>query len=73
MKKLLLIATGGTIACQKTEDGLAPQINPEDFLAYVPEYKTILHDRRNPNPESGQYQHSTRGLDQHGRNGTTGV
>ena len=41
MKKLLLIATGGTIACQKTEDGLAPQINPEDFLAYVPEYKTI--------------------------------
>ena len=41
MKKLLLIATGGTIACQKTEDGLAPQINPEDFLAYVPEYKSI--------------------------------
>jgi L-asparaginase len=41
MKKLLLIATGGTIACQKTADGLAPQINPADLLSFVPEYKSI--------------------------------
>lgn len=36
MKKLLLIATGGTIASKFTEDGLAPQINAEELLSYVP-------------------------------------
>lgn len=41
MKRLLLIATGGTIASKKTENGLVPQINPEEILSYVPEYDTI--------------------------------
>lgn len=37
MKKILLIATGGTIASRKTEDGLVPQLTPEVLLSYVPE------------------------------------
>lgn len=39
MKKILLIATGGTIACQKTDHGLAPQLSPEELLQYVPTAK----------------------------------
>lgn len=35
-KKILLIATGGTIASQHTEEGLAPQMGAEDILRYVP-------------------------------------
>ncbi|MDO5425073.1 MAG: asparaginase [Eubacteriales bacterium] len=36
MKKILLIATGGTIASKYTENGLAPQISSEELLSYVP-------------------------------------
>ena len=36
MKKLLLIATGGTIASKYTENGLSPQISSEELLSYVP-------------------------------------
>ncbi len=36
MKKILLIATGGTIASRYTEEGLSPQITPEELLSYVP-------------------------------------
>lgn len=37
MKKILLIATGGTIASKPTENGLAPQITSEELLGFVPE------------------------------------
>lgn len=37
MKKILLIATGGTIASKYTEEGLEPQITSEELLEYVPE------------------------------------
>ena len=37
MKKILLIATGGTIASKYTADGLAPQISAEELLEYIPE------------------------------------
>lgn len=37
MKQILVIATGGTIACRSTENGLVPQINMEEFLNYVPQ------------------------------------
>jgi L-asparaginase len=37
MKKLLLIATGGTIASKYTKDGLCPQISSEELLSYVPD------------------------------------
>ena len=41
MKKILLIATGGTIASKKTESGLAPQITPEELVAFLPNLKDI--------------------------------
>ncbi len=37
MKKILFIATGGTIASRKSEKGLEPQISPEELLSYVPD------------------------------------
>ena len=36
MKKILLIATGGTIASKYTSEGLCPQISSEELLSYVP-------------------------------------
>ena len=41
MKKILMIATGGTIASAPTENGLAPQLKPEDLLYYIPDAKNI--------------------------------
>lgn len=41
MKKVLLIATGGTIASVKTESGLSPKTPPDEFLKYIPEIKEI--------------------------------
>ncbi len=37
MKKILLIATGGTIACSESEKGLAPGVSAEQLVAYVPQ------------------------------------
>ncbi|MCI9276999.1 MAG: asparaginase [Lachnospiraceae bacterium] len=39
MKRILLIATGGTIASGYTKEGLTPQIEAGDLLRYVEEYK----------------------------------
>ena len=36
MKKILLIATGGTIASKYTSEGLCPQISSEELLSFVP-------------------------------------
>lgn len=41
MKRILLIATGGTIASLKTDSGLAPGITSEELLSYVPDAKTM--------------------------------
>ncbi len=38
-KNILLITTGGTIACKNTENGLTPALDSEELLAYVPEIK----------------------------------
>ncbi len=38
MKKVLLIATGGTIASGYTKEGLVPKIAAEDLLQYVGDY-----------------------------------
>ncbi len=38
MKKVLLIATGGTIASGYTKEGLVPKIAAEDLLQYVRDY-----------------------------------
>ena len=37
MKKILMIATGGTIASKNSGAGLAPAISSEELLACVPE------------------------------------
>lgn len=36
MKKILLIGTGGTIASEVTESGLAPELTTEQLLAHIP-------------------------------------
>ena len=41
MKKILMIATGGTIAAVKTEHGLVPDISSEALLERVPEISEI--------------------------------
>ena len=43
MKKILLLATGGTIASKPTGQGLAPSITSEELLAFVPELGEICH------------------------------
>ncbi len=40
MKKIMIIATGGTIASKPTENGLAPEINSAELVAAVPELGT---------------------------------
>ncbi len=41
MKRILLIATGGTIASRPTEDGLAPQLCAKDILDCVPQLSSL--------------------------------
>lgn len=39
MKKILLLATGGTIASKVGKNGLEPQVSAEELLSYVPEIR----------------------------------
>lgn len=39
MKRVLLIATGGTIASKHTQVGLTPQISGKELLSFIPEAK----------------------------------
>lgn len=43
MKKILVIATGGTIACSDEGNGLTPHYSIDDLLIYVPEVKHLCH------------------------------
>lgn len=43
MKKILLIATGGTIASVYTREGLAPKIEAGELLSYVEEHREFCH------------------------------
>ncbi len=36
-KHILLIATGGTIACKKSDNGLTPLLTSDELLSYVPQ------------------------------------
>ncbi|MDO4153276.1 MAG: asparaginase [Clostridia bacterium] len=40
-KRILLIATGGTIAAGETENGLAPQLQAEALLRFAPEIQSL--------------------------------
>ena len=41
MKKILLIATGGTIACKVQENGLAPELDGAELLSYLDDLSDI--------------------------------
>lgn len=41
MKKILAIATGGTISCEPSADGLVPALSGEAILTFVPALKNI--------------------------------
>ena len=41
MKKILMIGTGGTIACKRGSAGLKPLMTSDELLSYVPEAKTF--------------------------------
>ena len=43
MKKILLIATGGTIASKGTASGLAPQLTSQEILEYLPYVRKLCH------------------------------
>ncbi len=40
-KKILLLATGGTIASRKSESGLKPGISPQELIAFLPGVEEI--------------------------------
>lgn len=41
MKHILLISTGGTIACETSDSGLSPAIGADGLLSYVPEIRSL--------------------------------
>ncbi|HML66783.1 MAG TPA: asparaginase [Clostridia bacterium] len=41
MKKLMILSTGGTIACTQTAEGLIPTLSADDILTYAPEAKKL--------------------------------
>ncbi len=43
MKKILLIATGGTIASSESADGLAPTFDASQLLSCMPEIENLCH------------------------------
>lgn len=43
MKKILMIATGGTIASVPSDDGLVPGLSGKDIINLVPELKDMCH------------------------------
>lgn len=40
-KRILLLATGGTIASKRSDNGLKPQITPEELISFIPQVKDI--------------------------------
>ncbi|MEA4973811.1 MAG: asparaginase [Candidatus Metalachnospira sp.] len=43
MKRILLLGTGGTIACKRSDSGLKPVITSDEILTYVPDVKSFCH------------------------------
>ncbi len=41
MKKILMITTGGTIACIQSDNGLVPKMSSCDIINLMPELKDI--------------------------------
>lgn len=40
-KRILMLGTGGTIACKHTESGLSPAITPEELVGYIPDVENV--------------------------------
>lgn len=40
-KRIMLLATGGTIASKRSKNGLKPQITPEELISFIPQIKDI--------------------------------
>ena len=58
MKKILLIATGGTIASSESSEGLTPSIDVKTLLTYIPELSLSVIWRAFRD-EGGQYQYES--------------
>lgn len=43
MKRILLIATGGTIASTPSDNGLEPSVDVEKLLSYIPSVRSFCH------------------------------
>ena len=43
MKQILVIGTGGTIACKRSSDGLKPVMSSDELLSFVPDTKRFCH------------------------------
>ena len=43
MKKILMIGTGGTIASEMTHEGLAPELNTQQLLEFIPDIGKLCH------------------------------
>lgn len=41
MKRILMLGTGGTIACKHTDGGLTPAITPEELIGFIPDVKAV--------------------------------
>lgn len=41
MKRILMLGTGGTIACKHTEGGLTPAITPEELIGFIPDVRDV--------------------------------
>ena len=57
-KRILLIATGGTIACKRSDGGLTPVITSQELLSYVPVAKSfcVVHTLQLMNIDSTNMQ-----------------
>ena len=44
LKRILMIATGGTIASKRSEEGLKPLITSEELLGFVPDVKEFCEE-----------------------------
>ena len=43
MKHILLLGTGGTIACKRSDNGLTPLLTGDELLSYVPAAREFCH------------------------------
>ena len=67
MKKILMLGTGGTIACKRGESGLKPLISSEELLSYVPDAKQFCQADSIQILKYRQHQYAAKTLAHHGR------